>query len=321
MSKPIIYITRRIPDEIIEPYRETIDFRMWKKEDQPVPRDILLEEVAQADGLLCMLSDKIDKELLSKASKLKIAANLAVGFDNIDIEAAKQQEIIITNTPDVLTETTADLGFALLMATARRIVEAEKYIQKDQWKNWSPYLLAGTDVHHKTIGIVGMGRIGEAIARRAKGFGMSILYHNRTRKYDSESELGATYVGFDQLLDKADFVVSVVPFTNETNKLFDQSAFSKMKSTAIFINISRGAVVDEDSLLEALKTKQIKAAGLDVFEAEPIRKSHPLLMLDNVVCLPHIGSASEETRTAMLQLCLDNITSVLQGKEPKTAVK
>lgn len=306
---------------MITPYKQDFEFRMWEKATEPVPRNILSEEVKEADGLLCMLSDKIDEALLAEASRLKVVANLAVGYDNIDLDAAEKHQVIVTNTPDVLTETTADLGFALLMATARRIVEASNYIQRDQWENWAPYLLAGSDIHHKTLGIVGMGRIGEAIARRAKGFGMSVLYHNRSRKYEAEAELEASYVTMDQLLQEADFVISVVPLTNETEKMFNEVAFRKMKSSAIFINISRGGTVDEAALYKALQTKQIKAAGLDVFAEEPIRKDHPLLDLNNVVCLPHIGSSSEETRTAMIALCLENIEAVIAGKQPKTPVQ
>ncbi|WP_449355559.1 2-hydroxyacid dehydrogenase [Virgibacillus natechei] len=320
MTKPYIYITRKIPEEIINPYLEQFDFKMWEKADEPVPRDILLEEAKQADGLLCMLSDNIDEELLNEACSLKIVANLAVGYDNIDLEQAKERGITVTNTPDVLTETTADLTFALLMATARRIVEADAYVQKDLWKNWAPYLLAGSDIHHKTIGIVGMGRIGEAVARRAKGFGMSILYHNRSRHIEAEKELQATYTDFDELLAASDFVVSLVPLTKDTNQLFDRDAFDKMKSSSIFINASRGATVDEDALYEALQTNQIKAAGLDVFTEEPIGANHPLVQLDNTVCLPHIGSSSEQTRTDMINLCLDNIAAVFRGEAPKTAL-
>lgn len=318
MIKPYIYITRKIPDEIIKPYVEQFDFKMWEKADEPVPRDILLKEAERADGLLCMLSENIDKELLNVANQLKIVANLAVGYDNIEVEEAKERGITVTNTPDVLTETTADLTFALLMATARRIVEADTYIQKDLWKNWAPYLLAGSDIHHKTIGIVGMGRIGEAVARRAKGFGMSILYHNRSRNDEAEKEFQATYADLNELLTASDFVISLVPLTKDTSQMFDRTAFDKMKSSAIFINASRGATVDEDALYEALQTKQIKAAGLDVFTEEPIRANHPLVQLDNTVCLPHIGSATEQTRTEMLNLCLDNIAAVFRGEAPKT---
>ncbi|UJL45184.1 D-glycerate dehydrogenase [Virgibacillus sp. NKC19-16] len=318
MTKPYIYITRKIPDEIINPYVEQFDFKMWEKADEPVPRDILLEEAKRADGLLCMLSENIDKELLNIAPQLKIVANLAVGYDNIAVDEAKERGITITNTPDVLTETTADLTFALLMATARRIVEADTYIQKDLWRNWAPYLLAGSDIHHKTIGIVGMGRIGEAVARRAKGFGMSILYHNRSRHVEAEKELQATYADFKELLTTSDFVVSLIPLSKDTNQLFDRDVFDKMKSSAIFINASRGATVDEEALYDALRTNQIKAAGLDVFTEEPIRANHPLVQLDNTVCLPHIGSATEQTRTDMLNLCLDNIAAVFSGNAPKT---
>lgn len=321
MSRPRIYITRKVPKKTIKAFADSFEINMWEKEDEPVPRDILIEEIKHTDGLLCVLSDNIDQELINQGSRIKVVANLAVGYDNIDLDAAKQYGITVTNTPDVLTETTADLAFALLMATARRIVEANDYIEKDLWNNWSPYLLAGSDIHHQTIGIVGMGRIGEAIARRAKGFGMSVLYHNRSRKYDAEKELQATYVAFDQLLDEADFVVSVVPLTKETAGIFNEDAFNKMKSSAIFINVSRGATVDEEALVKALKTKQIKAAGLDVFHEEPIRGNHPLMGLENVICLPHIGSASINTRTKMIDLCMDNITAVLQGKPPRTPVQ
>lgn len=320
MTKPRIYVTRKLPEQAFKTYTDQFDFKMWEKEDEPVPRGILLKEVKHADGLLCLLSDKIDKKLLDEATRLKIAANLAVGYDNVDLAAVKKSGVIVTNTPDVLTETTADLTFALLMATARRIVEANHYIQKDQWNNWSPYLLAGSDIHHRKIGIVGMGRIGEAVARRAKGFGMSILYHNRSRNDEMEKVLQATYMEFDQLLSEADFVVSLVPLTEETVGMFNRDAFNKMKPTAIFINVSRGATVDEEALLNALKTNQIKAAGLDVFTEEPIRAHHPFMDLENVVCLPHIGSASVQTRTDMIALCLENLASVLTGNEPKTPV-
>ncbi len=245
---------------------------------------------------------------------------MAVGFDNIDVQAAKEHGVVVTNTPDVLTETTADLTFALLMATARRIVEAADYIRDGKWENWAPYLLAGADVYGKKIGIVGMGRIGESVARRASGFNMPILYHNRSRKDTAEQELGAKYLEFNQLLKEADFVVSLVPLTNETKQLFNKEAFQQMKESAVFINASRGTTVDEGALYDALLNRQIRAAGLDVFEREPISPDHPLVQLDNTVCLPHIGSASEETRSRMINLCLDNLTAVLGGDAPITPV-
>lgn len=319
--KPRIYITRKLPDQLLKDFKEDFDVRMWPEEDKPVPRDVLLEEAKEAEGLLTMLSDNIDKELFESAKNLKVVSNLAVGFDNIDLEEAKKHQVIVTNTPDVLTETTADLGFALLMATARRITEAAAYVKEDRWQGWEPFLLAGADIYQKTIGIVGMGRIGEAVARRAKGFNMNILYHNRSRKPEAEQALGATYVSFDELLAKSDYLMSVVPLTDETKDMFNKQAFEKMKTSAIFINISRGGTVVEEDLIEALQQKQIQAAGLDVFREEPIRKDHPLLQLDNAVCIPHIGSASVETRTIMVELCLENIKGVITGTGAKTPVE
>ncbi|MDY0408783.1 2-hydroxyacid dehydrogenase [Virgibacillus soli] len=321
MKKPTIYITRKLPEHLLQPYTDRFDFQMWEKEETPVPRDVLLAEAKKAQGLVCMLSDKIDQEFLAQNPQLKVISNLAVGFDNIDIKVAHEKGIVVTNTPDVLSETTADLTFALLMATARRLVEANEEIKANRWGDWSPYYMAGTDIHHKKIGIVGMGRIGEAVARRAKGFNMSILYHNRRRKERAEQELGARYADFETLITEADFIVSLVPLSEETKALFDKNAFGKMKKSAIFINASRGAVVDEAALYEALKEGEIEAAGLDVFLHEPIDSAHPLSTLKNVVCLPHIGSASRETRTTMIQLCLDNIDGVFYGDGPKTAVK
>lgn len=319
LNKPSIYITRKIPNELFEHYEDYYDLRMWEK-SEPVPRERLLQEVKEVDGLLCMISEEIDDDLLQAAPNLKVVANCAVGYDNIDVHATKNCDVIVTNTPDVLTDTTADLAFGLLMATARKLLEANQYIKNNQWKYWAPYLLAGTDIHHKTIGIVGMGRIGEAIAMRARGFDMKIMYHNRSRKLEAERRLNATYVDFETLLREADFVMNVVPLTDETHHLFNQTAFEIMKTTAIFINISRGATVNEEALIEALKNKKIKAAGLDVFETEPITNDHPLMQLDNCLCLPHIGSASMETRTKMIQLCLENIHGVLSGKGAKTPI-
>lgn len=320
MTKPTIFVTRKIPQSLLEPYETDFHFTMWQEEATPVPKKVLYEQAKRADGIFCMLSDKLDRSFIEHASHLKIVANLAVGYDNIDIAAANEHGIIVTNTPDVLTETTADLTFALLMATARRLIEANTYLYEDRWKNWSPYLLAGTDIYQKTIGIVGMGRIGTAVARRARGFDMNVLYHNRSRNETAEIELGATFTSISDLLKKADFVVSLVPATEETRDLFDREAFSQMKQSAIFINVSRGAVVDEAALYDALKERTIRAAGLDVFKNEPIDSTHPFASLENVVLLPHIGSASVETRTKMIELCLENIKLVFQGEEPKTPV-
>ncbi|MDC3417844.1 2-hydroxyacid dehydrogenase [Aquibacillus salsiterrae] len=315
-----IYITRKIPEERIQPFSEKYAIEMWPHEHQPIDQDTLNRKIAEADGLLTLLTDPVNEETLSSASNLKVIANLAVGFDNIDITAAKKRNIIVTNTPNVLTETTADLTFALLLSTARRIVEAQKFVEEGKWENWSPYLLAGSDIYQKTIGIVGMGRIGEAVAKRAAGFGMKILYHNRSRKERAEKQLGVRYVEFDELLKTSDFVVCLVPFTPKTKRMFGAKAFHMMKQSAIFINVSRGQNVDEHALYHALVNGEIKGCGLDVFEQEPIKKDHPLLQLDQVVCLPHIGSASIATRTTMIDLCLENIDFVLSGLSPKTPV-
>lgn len=320
MSKPKVYITRKLEEKQVKAYQDQLEIRMWEKEEEPVPRETLLKEAADADALFAVLSDSIDEELLSKAPQLKVVANMAVGYDNIDLGACEKYDVIATNTPDVLSETTADLGFSLLMAAARRIVEADAWVKEDKWQAWAPFFFAGSDIYGKTIGIVGMGRIGEAIAKRAAGFDMNIQYHNRSRKKDAEERLQARYVSFEELLETSDFVVTVVPHTKETDKLFNQAAFEKMKSSAIFINISRGKVVDEEALVHALKTREIQAAGLDVFEEEPIRADHPLVGLKNTVCLPHIGSASVETRTKMVGLCMDNILAVVTGKEAITPV-
>ncbi|WP_079507125.1 2-hydroxyacid dehydrogenase [Mesobacillus jeotgali] len=318
--KPYVFITRRMPEETIADLTDRFEVKMWDHEDIPAPREVLLAEAKKASGMITMLSDKIDEELLSAGENLKVVANLAVGFDNVDLEAATKRGIVVTNTPDVLTETTADLTFALLMAAARRIVEAADYIKADKWKGWGPYLLAGNDVYGKTIGIVGMGKIGEAVARRAKGFGMDILYHNRSRKPEAEKEIGAIYSSFDDVVTKADFVVSLAPLTAETKNLFTAEVFAKMKKSSIFINVGRGPVVDEQALYEALKRGEIAAAGLDVFEKEPISAGHPLLELPTVTALPHIGSASTETRTTMIRLCSANVKVVLSGDTPKTVV-
>ena len=321
MGKPKIFITRRIPDEFLKELKEKADIAMWDKEYIPVPADKLLTELKEACGVLTMLSDKIDRSVLEQAPHLKIIANLAVCYDNIDVQACREKDIVVCHTPDVLTDTTADLAFGLLMASARRLVEAAEYIKSGQWTEWGPFLLAGKDVHHKTIGIVGMGRIGKAVAKRAFGFDMRILYYNRSRKPEVEAKLGAEYAEFDRLLQESDFVVNLVPLTKDTFHLFDARAFHLMKKDAIFINAGRGDSVDENALYEALVNGEISGAGLDVFSGEPIKSDHPLLGLKQVVALPHIGSSSMETRSKMIQLACANLYSVLvQGGAPLTPV-
>ncbi|TFE03795.1 2-hydroxyacid dehydrogenase [Jeotgalibacillus salarius] len=318
MSK--IFITRKIDDAVIAELKASFDVEVWDSEEVAVPRDVLLKHAKECDALLTMLSDQVDEELLSVAPHLKVVANMAVGYDNVDVEAADKAGVIITNTPDVLTDTTADLVFALMLATARRIPEAADFIRQGEWTSWSPYLLAGRDVHHKTIGIIGMGKIGQAVAKRAAGFDMNILYHTRSRKTEAEKEFGAQYKNLHDLLEKSDFVLVLAPLTEETRGMIGYEQFRQMKKSAIFLNVGRGPVTDEEALIEALKNDEIAGAGLDVFEKEPISPDHPLLSMKNVVAVPHIGSASEETRYAMMKLAADNIKSVLENGRPLTKV-
>jgi glyoxylate reductase len=320
MQKPYVYITRKLPDRTLDVLKERAEVGMWPYEEKAVPREVLLKEAQRAEGLLTMLSDKIDDELFKNAPSLRVVANLAVGYDNIDLNIARENSVTVCNTPDVLTDSTADLAFSLILATARRVVESANYVKEGKWNSWGPLLLAGADVHHKTIGIVGMGRIGEAVARRASGFDMNILYHNRNRRPEAEKKLNAEYRDFYDLLKESDFVVCLAPLTAETKGMFNREAFQVMKKSAIFINAGRGGSVDEEALVDALQNGTIAGAGLDVFKIEPIAPDHPLLTMNQVVALPHIGSASVETRMKMAELACRNIASILDGKEPETPV-
>ncbi|MBF2260932.1 2-hydroxyacid dehydrogenase [Staphylococcus capitis] len=316
-----ILITRKIPQQFIEQLEQIGDVVMWDKELTPMPRETFLSEVKDATACFITLSESVDEEVLTEASDLKIIANMAVGYDNIDVVRANDHDITVTNTPDVLTETTAELGFTLMLTVARRIIEAERYVQEGQWQSWGPYLLSGKDVHGSTVGIYGMGGIGRAFARRLKGFNTRILYHNRTQYPEAEKELDATYVSFETLLKESDFVICTAPLTPQTENQFDSKAFNLMKNDAIFINIGRGAIVDETALVEALRNHTILGCGLDVLRQEPIDVNHPLLKLDNAVIVPHIGSASRLTRDRMVQLCVNNILAVLNHQLPITPVK
>lgn len=316
-----ILITRKIPQQFIEQLEQIGDVVMWDKELTPMPRETFLSEVKDATACFITLSESVDEEVLKEASDLKIIANMAVGYDNIDVVRANDHDITVTNTPDVLTETTAELGFTLMLTVARRIIEAERYVQEGQWQSWGPYLLSGKDVHGSTVGIYGMGDIGRAFARRLKGFNTRILYHNRTQNPEAEKELDATYVSFETLLKESDFVICTAPLTPQTENQFDSKAFNLMKNDAIFINIGRGAIVDETALVEALRNHTILGCGLDVLRQEPIDVNNPLLKLDNAVIVPHIGSASRLTRDRMVQLCVNNILAVLNHQLPITPVK
>jgi len=316
MQKPKIYVTRKIPNEALKMLEERCDVTCWSQENEPVSRQELLEAVKDVDGIYCLLTERIDAEVFEAAPRLRIVSTMAVGYDNIDVVEAKRRGVMVTNTPGVLTETTADLTFALLMATARRLPEAEAFVKEDKWSTWSPMLMTGQDVYGATLGVIGMGRIGEAVIRRARGFDMKLLYHNRTRKPELETELGVVYTSMDDLLKQSDFIIVLTPLTSETKHLIGEREFGLMKDTAVFINTSRGPVVDEEALYEALVNNKIWAAGLDVFEKEPIRGNHPLLTLSNVVALPHIGSAGIATRTKMAVLAAESLLAGVFRDEP-----
>ncbi|TRZ40118.1 D-glycerate dehydrogenase [Niallia circulans] len=319
--KQTVYITRKLPDEIVEKLTHYFHVRMWEEEGKPVPREVLLKEVENANGLICLLTDTIDEEVISRAKHLQIISNVAVGYNNIDVQAATNKGIIVTNTPGVLTETTADLTFALLMAAARGIPAASDVLRNGQWGAWSLMEFTGQDIFGATIGIIGLGRIGEALVKRAQGFNMNVLYYNRTRKYDKERELGITYAELTEVLQKSDYVCLMLPYSPEVYHLIGKEEFSLMKRNAILINTARGGLVDEEALYHALKSGGIWGAGLDVFEQEPVPVDHPLLTLTNVVTLPHIGSASLNTRMKMAHLAGDNIVRVLNGEAPLTEVR
>ena len=313
-----VLVTREIPDAGLRPL-ETFDLTVLS--EAPPERDDLLEAAQGAVGVLANVTEKIDAEFMDAAGEsLKVVANMAVGYDNVDVEAANERGIVVTNTPGVLDETTADTAFMLLLAAARRLGESERTLRAGDWHWWGPKLFVGVDVWGKKLGIVGMGRIGQAVARRGRGFGMEIVYHNRSRKEEAENELGARYTDLEDLLETADFVSIHTPLTEETRHLIGADELDKMKTTAVLVNSSRGLVVDEEALADALASGSIFAAGLDVYENEP--KVHPkLLELENVVLAPHIGSGSDETRNKMAVLAAENVVAVLSGDEPKTPVE
>ncbi|MDN5302113.1 MAG: glyoxylate reductase [Thermoanaerobacteraceae bacterium] len=313
--KPKVYVTRIIPEKGLEILREAADVKVWQDE-LPPPREVLLKEVEDVDGLVSLLTDKIDAELFDRAKKLKIVSNYAVGFDNIDLDEATKRGIMATNTPGVLTETTADLAFALLMATARRIVEADKFARAGKWKTWGPMLMLGQDVYGAKLGLIGLGRIGYAVAKRAKGFDMDVMYYDMFRNEKAEQELGLKFVELEHLLKESDFVSIHVPLTPETKHLINEKTLGLMKKTAILVNTARGPVVDEKALYEALVSNKIAGAGLDVMDPEPPSMDNPLLKLDNVIILPHIASASVATRTKMAVMAAENCVAGLKGEVP-----
>jgi glyoxylate reductase len=310
-----VLVTGIIPDEVMSLIKEEHEVES-NEDDHPIARDRLLQGVQDKEGLLCMITDEVDEELVDKAPRLKMVANFGVGFNNIDVAAATKRSILVSNTPGVLTDATADTAFALILATARRVVEGDKKTRQGEFRFWAPFHFLGREVTGKTLGIIGLGRIGKAVARRAAGFEMKILYNNRTRLNASEEKsLGVTYVNMDTIIKTSDFISLHVPLTDETHHLINQQTLARMKPGAYLINTSRGPVVDEKALLEALKNGIIAGAGLDVYEDEP-ELTPGLAELSNVVLLPHVGSATLETRTRMAQLAAENLLAGLRGEKP-----
>jgi len=315
-----VYITRRIPEPGIEMIRKEHDVEV-NPYDRVLTREELLQAVKGRDGILCLLTDKIDAEFFDAAGpQLKVVSNYAVGYDNIDVDEATKRGIVVTNTPGVLTETTADLAWALIMSVARRIVEADKFTRAGKYEGWAPMLFLGQDVHGKTLGIVGMGRIGQAVARRAKGFNMKVLYNDIRRiPEELEKELNATFASMDEVIENSDFISLHTYLSPETYHLINEEKLKRMKKTAYLINTSRGPVIDEAALVKALKEGWIAGAGLDVYEFEP--KLVPgLAECENAVLLPHIASASVETRTKMATMAAENLLAVLAGRMPPNPV-
>ena len=314
-----VFVTRDLPGDGLRRLRDEANVDLWG-EDLPPSREALLEGVREADGLICLLTDNIDAGLFDHAERLKVVSTMAVGYDHIDVDAATSHNVLVTNTPGVLTETTADLAFALLLAAARRLPESERAIREGRWTTWSPAFLLGRDISGATLGIVGLGEIGQAVARRAHGFGMRILHASLTPKPEVERELGCSPVTFDELLAQSDFVTVHVPLTPQTRHMFDAQAFDRMKETAVFVNTSRGAVVVEVDLRHALESKSIAAAAIDVAETEPVAARDPMLRLPNLLVTPHIGSASVATRARMADMAIDNLLTALDGKQPANCV-
>ena len=317
--KPKVLVTREVFDETLAYLSGHCEIDSNQQDVALTPQQ-LAERLADKDGVVCSLTDRIDRALIERCARLKVVANIAVGYNNIDVPACTERGIMATNTPGVLDDSTADLAWTLMLGAARRITEVERYVREGHWKGWRLRQWLGVDVHHATLGIVGMGRIGQAIARRATGFEMRVLYHNRTRvAEDIERRLTATHVPLDTLLRQSDFVVLQVPYTPQTHHLIGAAELAKMKPTAILVNSTRGGVVDDEALVAALRNGTLRAAGLDVFENEPAL-NRGFLGLDNVVLAPHIGSSTEATRRAMAMTAARNVVAALTGGTPPNLI-
>jgi glyoxylate reductase len=317
--KPNVYVTRHLPQSAREELEAACEVSIWDEEFPP-PYEALLENVAGKEGLVCLLTDKIDANLMDAAPELKVISQVAVGFDNIDVAAATERGIKLGNTPGVLTEATADFAFTLLTAAARRVGEAYNYVQEGKWETWGLTLLLGQEIYGAKLGIVGLGRIGRALAKRARGFEMQVLYHGRARQPDAEAQLGAAYREFDDLLRESDYISLHVDLNDETQGLIDARALALMKPEAVLINTARGPVVDSDALYDALKEGQIAYAALDVTDPEPLPAGHKLLTLPNCLVTPHIASATVASRTRMAQMAVRNCIAGVRGEALPFAV-
>jgi glyoxylate reductase len=319
MSKPKVFVTRVIPDKGLELVKDFCNAEVWAG-DLPPSREELINHVRGMDGLLCLLTERVDSEVMDAAgSQLKVISNFAVGFDNIDVNAATTRKISIGNTPDVLTDSTADFAFTLMLSVGRRVLEGDRYVREGKWQTWSPMHLLGVELKDTTLGLVGFGRIGKAMARRAMGFDMRVIYYDPSEsKYDTD--LKATQVDLETLFKESDFISLHTPLTPATRHLIDTEALAKMKQSAVLVNTARGPVVDLDALYEALKAKRIFAAGLDVTEPEPLSADHPLLTLDNVVIVPHIASATKTARDKMAWMAAKNLIAGLKGERLSNCV-
>jgi glyoxylate reductase len=313
VEKPKVFVTRRLPQKAWDELVQHVDAELWDRETPP-PYEVLLEKVADKQGLLCLLTDRIDAEVMDAGSDLKVISQIAVGYDNVDVPEASARGIRVGNTPGVLTDATADFTFALLMAAARRIGEGIDYVRQGRWETWGLTLLLGADIFGATLGIVGFGRIGQSVAKRAQGFDMHVLYHDRDRNMEAERNLGAEYRSLDDLLREADFVCLHVDLNEETHGLIGSREFDLMKPTAILINTSRGPVVDQEALYEALKGNKIAYAALDVTDPEPLPADDKLLSLDNIIIVPHIASATVTSRTQMCMMAIQNLVAGLRDE-------
>jgi glyoxylate reductase len=316
--KPKVYITRKIPEPGIKLIAEFCDIAVHPGEAPPDEKEII-KNIRDKDAVLCLLSDRINKNIMDAAPALKVISTMSAGFEHIDVNEATNKGIYIGYTPGVLTDATADLAFTLLLSVSRRIVEADGFVRALKWKvAWSPALLLGQSVRGSIIGIIGLGRIGKGVAKRAQGFGMKVVYNNTSRlSPEEEKELGVEYRSLEDLLGESDFVSLHIPLTKETYHMMDEKRLGLMKPGAILINTSRGSVIDEAALIKILEERRIAGAGLDVFEKEPIEDNNPLLVMDNVILLPHIGSANTKTRGNMSEIAAENLLSVLRGQPPR----